>query len=37
MEIQDPDALGLQAVKVGLLTREQLAEAKDEMGGGAPT
>jgi eukaryotic-like serine/threonine-protein kinase len=36
MEIQDPDALGLQAVKVGLLTREQLAEAKDEMGGGAP-
>jgi serine/threonine protein kinase len=36
MEIQDPDALGLQAVKVGLLTREQLAEAKDEIGGGAP-
>jgi tRNA A-37 threonylcarbamoyl transferase component Bud32 len=35
MEIQDPDALGRQAVKVGLLTREQLAEAKDEMGGGA--
>jgi eukaryotic-like serine/threonine-protein kinase len=36
MEIQDPDVLGLQAVKVGLLTREQLAEVKDEMGGGAP-
>ena len=36
MEIQDPDALGLQAVKVGLLTREQLAEVKDELGGGAP-
>jgi eukaryotic-like serine/threonine-protein kinase len=36
MEIQDPDALGRQAIKVGLLTREQLAEAKDEIGGGAP-
>ncbi|HBI43878.1 MAG TPA: serine/threonine protein kinase [Planctomycetales bacterium] len=35
MDIQDPDALGRQAVKVGLLTPEQLAEAKDEMGGGA--
>ncbi len=33
MEIQDPDALGLQAVKVGLLTREQLAEVRDEIGG----
>jgi eukaryotic-like serine/threonine-protein kinase len=33
MDIQDPDALGLQAVKVGLLTREQLAEIKDEIGG----
>jgi serine/threonine protein kinase len=36
MEIQDPDALGRQAIKVGLLTREQFAEAKDEIGGGAP-
>ena len=28
MEIQDPDALGRLAVKVGLLTEGQLAEAQ---------
>ena len=33
MEIQDADTLGLRAVQVGLITREQLAEAKDEVGG----
>ncbi len=36
MEIQDADALLIQAVKAGLLTREQMAEIKDEMGGGVP-
>jgi tRNA A-37 threonylcarbamoyl transferase component Bud32/CheY-like chemotaxis protein len=36
MEIQDPVALGLLAIKVGLITEEQLLEAKEEMGEKTP-
>ena len=36
MEIQDPLALGRLAVKVGLITEAQLAEAFDEFGGKPP-